>query len=106
MAIRSVRIHPHDNVEVALTDLSMGERVGTADDHVDLVDDVPGKHKYAIRDFDADVDIIMYGVLVGKAVTPIRKGERITTSNIRHASGEYRVSQRKTGWIRPDVSKW
>ncbi|GGG92243.1 dehydratase [Parapedobacter pyrenivorans] len=106
MAIRSLRIHPHDNVEVALTDLSVGEWIGTGSTRITLMDDVPAKHKYAIQDFEVGTDIIMYGVLVGMAVVPIRKGELISTSNIRHASGEYRVSQRKTDWTRPDVSKW
>ncbi len=106
MGIRSLRIHPHDNVEVALTDLSTGEWVGRGNERIGLLDDVPAKHKYAIQDFDVDADIIMYGVLVGKAIVPIRKGALISTANIRHASGEYRVSQRKTEWTQPDVSKW
>lgn len=106
MAIRSLRIHPHDNVEVALTDLSAGEWIEAENEGIRLLDDVPAKHKYAIKDFGVDADIIMYGVLVGKAVIPIQKGMLISTSNIRHASGEYRVSQRKTDWIRPDVSRW
>ena len=106
MAIRSLRIHPHDNVEVALTDLSTGEWIEADNERIRLLDDVPAKHKYAIKDFEVDADIIMYGVLVGKAVVPIQKGALISTSNIRHASGEYRVSQRKTDWLRPDVSPW
>lgn len=106
MVIRSLRIHPQDNVEVALTDLSIGEWVETGNERINLLDDVPAKHKYAIQDFDVDADVIMYGVLVGKAVVPIRKGGVISTSNIRHASGEFRVSQREIAWVRPDISKW
>lgn len=106
MAIRSIRIHPHDNVEVALTDLSEGAWIVAGNERIRLLDDIPAKHKYAIKDFEVDGDVIMYGVLVGKAVVPIRKGALISTANIRHASGEYRVSQRKTDWIRPDVSGW
>src|SRR3546814_14158694 len=106
MVIKSLRIQPRDNVEVALTDLSVGKRTGAGNEGVILVDDVPAKHKYATQDLEVDGAIIMYGVLVGKAVVPIRKGALISTSNIRHASDAYRVSERKTAWIRPDVSQW
>ncbi|MGK6350939.1 UxaA family hydrolase [Parapedobacter sp. DT-150] len=106
MTITSLRIHPHDNVEVALADLSKGDWVNRGSERIRLLDDVPAKHKYAIKDVDVDADIIMYGVLVGKAVAPLQKGMLISTSNIHHASGEYRVSRRKTEWIQPDVSNW
>lgn len=106
MASNSLRIHPLDNVEVALVDLLGGSSVGTGKEHTVLLQDVPAKHKFAVKSFNVDDDIVMYGVLVGKATLPIRKGELISTSNIRHAAGEYRVSHRKTEWARPDVSAW
>ena len=105
-ANRTLRIHPSDNVEVALTDLSKGAVVGSMAGEITLLDDVPAKHKYAVVDFGVGADVVMYGVLVGKSTVPIKKGERISTANIRHASGEFRVAQRKTDWTPPDISKW
>lgn len=106
MVSNSLRIHPLDNVAVALTDLSTGDRVGMGNECTVLLQDVPAKHKVAVKDFDVDEDIVMYGVLVGKATMTIKKGELISTSNIRHASGDYRVGHRKTDWAQPDVSDW
>ena len=104
--MKSLRIHHSDNVEVALSDLPKGSVVGSNGSAIQLVSDVPAKHKYALEDFDVDDDIIMYGVLVGKAVTPIRKGELITTSNIKHATNTFSVGDRKATWAAPDVSKF
>lgn len=102
----TVVIHPSDNVAVALTDLRKGDKIGSNGQTCELVTAVPAKHKVALRDFAPEDDIIMYGVLVGKAVHPIQKGELITTSNIKHATNDYAVKERKTGWTAPDVSKW
>lgn len=99
-------IHPADNVAVALTDLQKGEAVGSNGRSCELVTAVPAKHKFALRDFDTDEEIIMYGVLVGRAVYPIKKGELLTTSNIKHATTDYSVKERKTGWQAPDISAW
>ena len=89
-----------------MVDLSKGDVVSSIAGEITLLDDVSAKHKYAAVDFEVDADVIMYGVLVGKAVVPIKKGALISTANIHHASGEFRVGQRKTHWVSPDVSKW
>lgn len=106
MVNHALRIHPLDNVEVALANLSGGDRVRTANGDAILLQDVPAKHKFAVEDFDLDDEVVMYGVLVGKATVPIKKGELISTSNIRHASNDYRIGHRKTDWVQPDVSDW
>ena len=48
----------------------------------------------------------MYGVLVGKANYNLPPGVRISTENLRHASNEYSLGERKTNWVIPDISKW
>lgn len=102
----SLRIHPSDNVAVALADLRKGDIIGTNGHACELITNVPSKHKFALRDFAPEEEIIMYGVLVGKAVHAIKKGELITTSNIKHATADYTVKERKATWAAPDVSKW
>src|SRR3712207_1296141 len=99
-------IHPADTVAVALTDLRQGDVIGSNRSSCAVVTNIPAKHKVALRDFAPDEEIIMYGVLVGRAVHPIKKGELITTSNIRHATNDFAVKERKTAWAAPDVSKW
>ena len=106
MRVKTVRIHPADNLEVALTNLAAGELVDSGGEVYPLLHDVPAKHKYATKDFQPEDDVIMYGVLVGKAKEPIRKGELITLGNIRHAANDFKLRERKTSWTMPDISAW
>jgi altronate hydrolase len=48
----------------------------------------------------------MYGVVVGKAVEPIRRGELLSTRNVRHEAAPFRDKLRDYQWKAPDVSKW
>jgi altronate hydrolase len=106
METKTVKINNEDNVEVALVNLNKNELISNNGSSYLLQTDVPAKHKFATKDITAGDDIIMYGVLVGKALQPIKQGELISTKNITHASGEYKLGARKTEWKMPDVSKW
>jgi len=107
-SIRSniLKIHPQDNVLVALADLRGGDLVQMDGVSLLLKSDVPAKHKFAINDLAAGQTIIMYGITVGKATQPIGRGELLTTANVRHDTA---ITERKTafqGWHAPDVSRW
>ena len=65
---RVLRLDARDNALVALTDLRKGESAGEAGMECTLLSDVAAKHKFLTQDVSAGGDIIMYGVLVGKAV--------------------------------------
>jgi altronate hydrolase len=106
MKQKVMKIHPADNVLVALTDLAVNEEVEYNGDAYTLINRVPAKHKFVIKDMQPGDEIIMYGVLVGKAETEIPKGGRITTSNVKHAASGFAVGERKTDWHQPDVSKF
>lgn len=103
---KTLKIHRADNIEVALVDLPNGTSVGADGESYLLVTDVPAKHKFATQDFEPGNEIIMYGVLVGKTVEKIRKGELISTKNIKHASSSYELHKRHTDWQKPDISQW
>ncbi|MDB5157664.1 MAG: altronate hydrolase [Mucilaginibacter sp.] len=106
MPAKTLKIHPKDNIEVALVDLKSGEDIAYSDNQIALLTDVAAKHKFALKDFNIGEEVIMYGVLVGKAVLPIKTGEVVTTKNIKHASGDYELGSRKTNWLIPDTSAW
>ncbi|PWT76031.1 MAG: altronate hydrolase [Bacteroidetes bacterium] len=106
MTDSTLRIHPLDNVAVALRDLKQGETVINNGDGYLLSENIPAKHKFTLKDLPPDADIIMYGVLVGRSNEPIKKGSLISTKNIRHASGAFGLKERKTEWHRPDVERW
>lgn len=103
---KTLRIHKADNVEVALVDLPKDTLVSEEGGQYALVNDIPAKHKFATRAFEPGDDIIMYGVLVGKATEKISKGGLISTQNIKHASSSYELHQRRTDWHKPEVAKW
>ena len=55
-------IHPRDNIIVALTNLSKGDKIDLDVDTITLVSDVKAKHKFAMRNFAVGEEIYMYGV--------------------------------------------
>lgn len=102
----ALKVHPDDNVIVALSDLRKGECVETSWGSFLLQEDVPAKHKFLTQPLQKDDAVIMYGVLVGRARFSLPVGTRISTENIGHASGNYTLGKRKTDWYTPDVSRW
>lgn len=101
-----LRIHPKDNVAVALTNLKKGEEVTAADQRVILISDISAKHKFALADLAPGGEVVMYGVLVGKAARPIRKGELISTQNLRHDAALVKGKSARVEWKAPNVSPW
>ncbi|MGV3587918.1 MAG: UxaA family hydrolase [Adhaeribacter sp.] len=101
-----LKVHPADNVLVALTNLKRGEVVTYQGEEFILLDDVQAKHKFAATFIPVDSEIIMYGVLVGKAQTDLYTGNVLTTRNIKHAASDFVTGERKTDWQKPDVSKF
>ena len=101
-----LKIDPKDNVLIALTDLRRGQHITYADQDYILTSHIPAKHKFATQDLSAGDDVVMYGVLVGKARDPIHAGELLTTRNVRHEASGYSDSSRRYEWNPPDVSRW
>src|SRR5882724_4449386 len=99
-----LKVHPDDNVLVALTNLLKDEKVVYDGREFTIQEAVKAKHKFAMTDLAAGDSIIMYGVLVGKAQSPIKKGGLISTTNVKHAASDFTVGQRKTDWVMPDIS--
>ncbi len=100
------KVHPGDNVLVALTNLKEGEEVHYNGDNYAIIGNIPAKHKFVTHDVDAGDELFMYGVLVGKAQTFIPRGAAITTTNVKHAAGNFEVKERKLEWVKPDISKF
>jgi altronate hydrolase len=107
MKKKVLKVHEDDNVVVALTNLPKNETVSLNGQDFTMQDDIAAKHKFAANDFAAGDSIIMYGVLVGKAQSPIKKGGLISTANVKHAANDFEISEkRNTEWKKPDVSKF
>ena len=106
MVTRILKIHPNDNVLVALQNLAKGETIIYDGHEYTLQDDIQAKHKFFMQDMNAGDHIIMYGVLVGKAQHFILKGGLMDTENTKHASDPYEFRPYHYEWHAPDVSKF
>ncbi|WBO85467.1 UxaA family hydrolase [Hymenobacter yonginensis] len=101
------KIHPADNVLVALQDLPVGTPVTWDGTTVTTTEKIPAKHKLALQFLAPGDPVHMYGVLVGKAAQAIGIGGLLTTANMRHATDSYNEhQQRRPDWTAPDVSQW
>ena len=101
-----IKIHPEDNVLVALTDLVKGSNIVFEGETFILNDTVKAKHKFYTTDLLAGDEVIMYGVLVGRMQNSVSKGSLMTTANLAHATEPYQYKHGVVEWTPPDVSKY
>ncbi|WP_339791956.1 altronate dehydratase family protein [uncultured Imperialibacter sp.] len=106
MNAKVLKVHPADNVIVALTDLAQGDTVSLDGASYTLKEPIAAKHKFTMNDMAQGDKIKMYGLVVGTAKNPIPQGMRISVENTTHAVGDLHAREKKTNWIAPDVSKW
>ncbi len=101
-----LKINPADTILVALKNLQAGETVDYNGVQYTLSENIPAKHKFYLHDEPAGTNVIMYGVLVGKTEKDVTAGSRVSTDNLKHASGTYDYRGAKYQWKPPDTSKF
>ena len=101
-----LKMHPKDNVLVALTDLPQNEQVFFEGETYILQNTIKAKHKFYTTDLKAGDEVIMYGVLVGKVQFNISKGSLMTIENLKHAAEPYSYREVNYSWQAPDVTKY
>jgi altronate hydrolase len=101
-----LKVHPRDNVIVALKDLAKGQTIQYDGATYIMQEDIPAKHKFFMHDMKKGDEITMYGVLVGKAQNDIAQGARMSTENTKHAAEPYTYRKTNFTWQAPDVSKF
>lgn len=72
-----IKIHPTDNVAVALTPLARGIQACG----VTITEDIPAGHKFAVSRISAGENVIKYGSPIGHAVEDIAVGSWVHTHN-------------------------
>jgi altronate hydrolase len=103
---RVLKVHPDDNVLVALKNLAKGEKIIYNGEEYVLQDAIPAKHKFFTHEMNEGDKVIMYGVLVGKAQHVIPAGGLMTTENVKHAAEPYGYRPYHYEWQAPYVSKF
>jgi altronate hydrolase len=106
MQKQTLQLDPRDNVLIALTDLKQGQTVEHAGAAYALISSIPAKHKFAMQDLAVGSDVVMYGVLVGKASKPVKRGELLTVGNLHHQAAPFHEKLEEYHWTPPDVSAW
>jgi len=106
MAQRVLKIHPDDNVLVALQDLRRGEIIEYKGRSYLLPETIHAKHKFFTEDLAAGDSIVMYGTLVGKVQYDVKEGMRMNVDNVKHAAAPYQYRPYNYSWTAPDISKF
>ena len=101
-----IKIHPNDNIAIALVDYSAGTQVEFEGRSLVFLDNTKAKHKIALEDFRDGENIHMYGVLVGKAFGPIPRGSLLTTENVKHQIQPTTGRTEDFTWSPPKVEHW
>lgn len=79
-----IKIHPNDNVAVALQPLN----AGTVLEGITLKEDIMQGHKFALEAISSGTQVIKYGYPIGIATTDISDGSWIHTHNIKTGLGD------------------
>ncbi|MGH8269946.1 MAG: SAF domain-containing protein, partial [Steroidobacteraceae bacterium] len=78
----ALRVHPEDDVLVALRDLQAGETVRCASDVIVARAPVPRGHKIAAAPIASGTLVRKYGWPIGRATRDISPGEHVHTHNL------------------------
>ncbi|MCW6594632.1 altronate dehydratase family protein [Yersinia ruckeri] len=78
---KTIKIHPLDNVAVALQDLAQGDVINIDDMTITLAQSVVRGHKFALSTIQPDQMIVKYGLPIGHALSLIQAGEHIHSQN-------------------------
>ncbi len=101
-----LKLQPEDNIIIALESLEKGKEVIWDGRLYILQEYIPVKHKFAAQNFNIGDQLIMYGVVVGKATRYIAKGALISTENVVHYSEGFSSKKGKYEWQPLNISRW
>ncbi len=87
-----------------MTDIGLGEGVTYSGKSYTLASNVPAKHKFNTENLEIGSPVIMYGVLVGRALKALPAGTLLTTGNVHHQAAEFTHKNGGYHWTPPDVS--
>ncbi len=80
MVQNSIRLHPEDNIEIALRDLAIGDVLSESD--VAVKEAIGRGHKIATTRIATGQNVIRYGQIIGQAKADIEPGAHIHVHNL------------------------
>ena len=79
----ALRIHPDDNVVVAVRAVNAGADIALAGSAIRALEAVPSGHKIAARDLAAGERVVKYGHVIGETSQAVPRGGWVHTHNMR-----------------------
>ena len=95
----ALRLHPDDDVAIALVPLAARRRITIGEQTVRLATDVGAGHKIALRAIEPGQPVRRYGQVIGFATRPIAPGDHVHTHNL--AVGDMRLDYQFGTAVRP-----
>lgn len=95
----ALRLHPDDDVAIALVPLGEGRHIEVAGQALRLAADVGAGHKVALREVAPGGPVRRYGQVIGFATRPIARGDHVHSHNL--AVGDMRLDYQFGTDIRP-----
>ena len=95
----ALRLHPDDDVAIALVPLSANRRIEVAGQALRMRADVDAGHKLALRGIETGQPLRRYGQVIGFATGPVAAGDHVHTHNL--AVGELRQDYEVGTDVRP-----
>jgi altronate hydrolase len=95
----AIKLHPDDDVAVALVPLAAGRLIQLGGQAVRLRADIAPGHKFALRDGEHGQPLHRYGQVIGFATSPITAGDHVHSHNL--AVGEMTLSYEFGTHVRP-----
>lgn len=81
---KAIIINELDNVAVALSNLKKGDIILG----IELIEDIPEKHKFSLKNIYSNDNVIKYGYPIGTATKDIFAGEHVHSHNLKTALSE------------------
>jgi altronate dehydratase small subunit len=95
--LKATVLSQKDNVATAITDISAQTvvclRAKEAITRVNILQDIPMGHKFAVEDIGKGENIIKYGEIIGRATKPIEVGAHVHVHNIKSLRGRGDLAQ-------------
>lgn len=91
MKSRALVANIKDNVATAIDDIKVGERIfiksGESKIEVDIIQNIPFGHKFAIEEIVKGNEVVKYGEKIGAATSDIKVGEHAHIHNVESNRG-------------------
>jgi altronate hydrolase len=78
----AIKLHPSDDVAIALTPLGANRKIDVGAQAVRLADEIAAGHKLALRPIEPGQPVRRYGQVIGFATRPIAPGQHVHSHNL------------------------